>query len=296
MLMERSGDCPECGSTEFVQSGGEYFCGDCGLVVGDSGPSSSAAEALVEAGVRSGERSAPVTFTRHDKGVSSDVGMGRAELHKVARRKRGQYSRLLEWQGRLTGSRERNLGRAFTELRRTCSVLGLPDPVAEESARLYEKAVESDLVKGRSLEAVVLALIYAVARKQGAPRTLEEVAEVSDLDSKEIGSTYRYLSRELDLDVSPADPEDYIPRFADRLDLSAETRAKAREIVDRARRNNLLVGRRRTGIAAAALYMAGLLKGEKRTQVEVAEAAGVTVPTVRTRYQEILDSAGPDRV
>jgi len=47
-------------------------------------------------------------------------------------------------------------------------------------------------------------------------------------------------------------------------------------------------GRGPTGIAAAALYVASLIHGEKRTQREVADVAGVTEVTIRNRYKELI--------
>lgn len=41
------------------------------------------------------------------------------------------------------------------------------------------------------------------------------------------------------------------------------------------------------GLAAAALYIACLEKGEKKTQRDIAEAAGVTEVTVRNRYKSL---------
>jgi transcription initiation factor TFIIB len=43
------------------------------------------------------------------------------------------------------------------------------------------------------------------------------------------------------------------------------------------------------GIAAASLYVAALLVGEKKTQREVADVAGVTEVTIRNRYKELLE-------
>jgi len=43
------------------------------------------------------------------------------------------------------------------------------------------------------------------------------------------------------------------------------------------------------GVAAAALYIASVLEGEKRTQREVAEVAHVTEVTVRNRYKELVE-------
>jgi len=97
--------------------------------------------------------------------------------------------------------------------------------------------------------------------------------------------------RELDLRVPPARPEDYLPRFADDLDLSGAVVAHARDLVKQARDVNLLVGKGRTGVAAAVLYTASVLEGEKRTQQQVADAVGVTVETLRNRYQELMNGA-----
>ena len=55
-----------------------------------------------------------------------------------------------------------------------------------------------------------------------------------------------------------------------------------------ARDVELTSGRGPTGIAAAALYVASLIHGEKRTQREVADVAGVTEVTIRNRYKELI--------
>jgi transcription initiation factor TFIIB len=50
----------------------------------------------------------------------------------------------------------------------------------------------------------------------------------------------------------------------------------------------LTAGKDPTGMAAAALYIAGLIEGERRTQQEVAGAAHITEVTVRNRYKEMV--------
>jgi len=52
-------------------------------------------------------------------------------------------------------------------------------------------------------------------------------------------------------------------------------------------KKGLISGRGPTGVAAAAVYIAAALKGERRTQKEVAEVAGVTEVTIRNRYREL---------
>jgi len=225
-------------------------------------------------------------------GVSTEIGKGSGELYKVSGKKRAQYYRMRKWHNRLTKSKDRNLGFALSELNRMVSHLNLPKSVHEEVARLYEKAVDKGLVRGRSMESVIAALLYIVARQQGTPRTLDEIHETSGIDKREIGRTYRYVARELDLRILPAKPQDHIPRFAGKLQLSGEVQARARKIIQQAREKNLLSGKGPTGIAAAALYIAAVLEGEKRTQREVADIVGVTEVTIRNRYKELVENLG----
>ena len=72
------------------------------------------------------------------------------------------------------------------------------------------------------------------------------------------------------------------------MNLTAETQSKSVEIIEAAQDIELTSGRGPTGIAAAALYVAALIHGEKRTQREVADVAGVTEVTIRNRYKELL--------
>jgi transcription initiation factor TFIIB len=44
------------------------------------------------------------------------------------------------------------------------------------------------------------------------------------------------------------------------------------------------------GLAAAALYVACVLTGEKKTQKEIADMANVTEVTVRNRYKNLKDN------
>lgn len=288
--------CPECGAQRFENdsASGELICTDCGLVIDEDRIDESAEwrafnEEEREKKARAGQ---PLTYTKHDMGVSTEIGKGSGELYKVSGNKRAQYYRLRKWHKRLTKSKDRNLGFALSELNSMVSNLNLPESVHEEVARLYEKAVDQGLVRGRSMESIISALLYIVARKQGTPRTLDEISEASGIEKREIGRAYRYVARELGLRILPAKPQDYVPRFAGKLQLSGEVQARARNILKEAREKDLLSGKGPTGLAAAALYIAAVLEGEKRTQREVADVVGVTEVTIRNRYKELAEKLG----
>ncbi|MFH1258172.1 MAG: transcription initiation factor IIB, partial [Candidatus Micrarchaeota archaeon] len=111
---------------------------------------------------------------------------------------------------------------------------------------------------------------------------------------KEIGRTYRLITQELELKVPLTNPRFYISRFVTALRLSGETQQKANEILNQALKKGLISGRGPMGVAAAAVYIASVSTGERRTQKEVADVAGVTEVTIRNRYRELKKALGLD--
>jgi transcription initiation factor TFIIB len=209
----------------------------------------------------------------------------------IPSRNRAQLHRLRKWQRRIrvSNATERNLAFALSELDRMASALGLPRNVRETAAVVYRDAIDKNLIRGRSIEGVAAAALYAACRQCSVPRTLDEIAEVSRVSRKEIGRTYRFISRELGLKLLPTSPIDYVPRFCSGLSLKGEVHSRAVEILRQAGERELTSGRGPTAVAAAAIYISSILGGERKTQREVAEVAGVTEVTIRNRYKELAE-------
>jgi len=290
--------CPECGSTNlsFNRDRGEIICRDCGLVIEekmvDFGQEWQESEP--EEASKKRRTGAPMTYTQFDRGLGTEIGQ-RDDLYSLNETSRNKFMRLRKWQYRISTAIERNLKLALSELKRIASYLKLPQSVEEEAARIYTLAVQRGLVRGRSMESVVAGSLYAACRRHEVPRTLDELSEASNIDKKEVGRTYRFVTRELGLTILPSNPIDYIARFSSSLDLNPETQSKSIKILEKAQKQELTSGRGPAGIAAAALYVSALINGEKRTQREVADVAGVTEVTIRNRYKELLDELGLDK-
>lgn len=287
-----SGECPECGSDRFKQIRGEIYCLDCGTVIDEDRIDTSREYRAFDAeGTEKKERvGSNITYTRADKGMSTKIGES-SELNNVSGEKRGQYYRMKRWDSRKS-SRQDSLQKGLSIMDRLTYELRLPDSVKEEAGRLYEKALQEDLVKGKSREATIAALIYLVARNQEVPRTQKEISEAISVRERKMNRTYRDLARELDLNIMPADPRNFIPRYRSELGLSGEAGARARSIVTEARSNGITSGRSPSSVAAAALYIGALLEDEGVTQKEAAEVAGITQTTVRNTYRLLSEELG----
>lgn len=290
-------ECPECGSRNLVQDyeRAELVCNECGLVVDsefiDQGPEWRAFDH--DQRMKRSRVGAPMTYTIHDKGLSTMIDWRNRDSYgkSISSKSRAQLYRLRKWQRRIrvSNATERNLAFALSELDRMSSALGLSRNVRETAAVVYRKAVDMNLIRGRSIEGVAAAALYAACRQCSVPRTLDEIAEVSRVSRKEIGRTYRFISRELGLKLMPTSPIDYVPRFCSGLNLQGEVQSKGVEILRQAAEKELTSGRGPTGVAAAAIYIASILCGDRRTQREVAEVAGVTEVTIRNRYKELAE-------
>ncbi|MBP1987350.1 transcription initiation factor IIB [Halolamina salifodinae] len=289
--------CPECGGSLATDTEhGETVCQDCGLVVDedsiDRGPEWRAFDSREK-----DEKSrvgAPTTNMMHDKGLSTNIGWQDKDAYgnQLSASQRQKMQRLRTWNERFRtrDSKERNLKQALGEIDRMASALGLPENVRETASVIYRRALGEDLLPGRSIEGVSTASLYAAARKAGTPRSLDEISAVSRVEKDEIARTYRYVVRELKLEIQPADPEQYVPRFASDLGLSDEAERRARQLLQTAKEQEVHSGKSPVGLAAAAVYAASLLTNEKVTQSEVSEVANISEVTIRNRYHELLEA------
>ncbi len=210
---------------------------------------------------------------------------------KLAPGQKAQIYRLRKWQRRIrvSDATERNLAFALSEISKIANNLNLPKSILETASVIYRKAVKEHLIRGRSIQGVTAAAIYVSCRQCGLARTLDEIAEASSIDKKEVGRSYRFLVRELDYFIPPVRPSQYVSKFSNQLTMQGKSEEIAHKILVMARNLRLTSGRGPTGIAAAASYIASVLMGERKTQREIAEVAQVTEVTIRNRYKELVE-------
>ncbi|RJS74175.1 transcription initiation factor IIB [Candidatus Bathyarchaeota archaeon] len=289
--------CPECGSTNIIvdYERGEMLCGDCGFVLNSSimnrGPEW---RAFTPQEQRERTRvGLPTSYSIHDKGLSTVISKiyRDASGRRLPLKTRIKMLRLRRWQirSKVYSSRSRNLSRAMTEIDRLASQLNVPPQLQEMAALVYRKALEKDLVRGRSIAAIAAASLYAICRQTGTPRTLKEIAKVSMVSRKEMARCYRLLVEKLDMIMPIDDPTKCVPKIASKLGISEKCQQMAIEILKKAQETRFSTGKHPMGLAATALYMACKVTGERRTQREIADAAEVTEVTIRNRYNDLKD-------
>ncbi|EMA46585.1 transcription initiation factor IIB [Halobiforma nitratireducens] len=282
-------NCPECnGRLRSLDS--ELVCEDCGLVADEDAIDHGPEWRSFDDGTDRRRTGAPLTRSRHDRGLSTEIGYGTGADSsyetRLTGRKRRQIARLRREhnRARISSKAERNQVYGFAEIRRITAHLSLPDSVREQACALFDSGQSEGLFQGRSLEGFAAAAIYATCRTRSTARTTDEIVAVARADRAELRAAYDALNRELGLPTGPIDPTEYLPRYATKLDLGTEVEKRAREYVRALLEANRVGGRNPSGVAAACLYEAA---GEREewpsvTQAAAADAGDVAPVTIRS--------------
>lgn len=274
----------------------ETVCPKCGLIATESeidyGPDWRAFD-----GDRSGVRvGAPRTETLHDYGLSTPFSRSSRDAHgrRIPAKRHYELARMRRLHTRSTfrTGADRNIARAISYIQGIADRMSIPQPVAEQGIRLYRKATEADLIRGRSIDAMAASALYSATRLAGYPRNPDEMAEASGVDRRTLLRCHRVLVTKLRLKPTAPHATDFLARLASDLELPPLVEGAARKILRDADEAGITSGRSPTGLAASAIYVASHDQGHPRTQKRVSEVSGVTEVTIRNRARELSTLLG----
>jgi transcription initiation factor TFIIB len=252
----------------------------------------------IEEGANRARTGTPTSLAFHDMGLSTVIGKEATDAsgNAIDTDTRMRMSRLRTWDNRsqVHSPTERSLQKAFSILSRLKDRLGLPNHITEKAAYTYRKAQDRGLVRGDTIDSVLAASIYVAARQSGVPRTLDEISEISNVKLKHAARSYRRIVTQLDIKAPIIDPSKYIMKVANKLGFDEKIKRKALELMEKAQKKNILVGKDPVSMAASILYLVNVDEGHHKTQSEIAKEAGTTEVTVRNRSKELRQKLGLD--
>ena len=285
-------ECKNCkGETVVFDHGtGEKICSGCGIVL-------SVEREIVDplldmnTNLSSMNLGTPSSLAHHDKNLSTMISYSNVDADGVAIRveQRSAIQRMRRWNKISNNNRSyhRNLKNAFAVLIRIKDKLSLSDTIVEKSAYYYRKILDQNLIKGRSIKGFVVACVYASCREMNVPRTIEEIAEISDTDKIFAGKCYRLLVRKLKVRLPSIDSTSHLARIANNANISEKTLRHAIQMMSQIKDDPISFGKDPCAIAVAVLYGACLDKGEKTSQSRISLAGNVSVVTLRKRFLDI---------
>lgn len=290
--------CTRCGKKSILTDAetGEHFCRNCGYVVSekieDSGPEWRSFSN--DGGTDPTRTGAPSSLAMHDMGLSTIIGSSDRDStgKPLSSSMKITIARLRTWDSRTQSHSptDKNLRQAMSELIRIKDKLAVSSRVIEKAAYIYRKAIEKKLIRGRSISAMMGASIYAACRDTETPRTINDVANATNVKRKDVTRCYRLLYRELDLKMPVVDSIQCIARIASKLKIPEKAKRNAAKLLKDTQKQKESSGKDPMGLAATALYVSCVKEGFNVTQKDLAEAAGVTEVTIRNRYKALKAS------
>jgi len=285
--------CPMCKDNLRIitdTNSGETICSRCGMIVLDKTQNINQPEWRAFSNAEHEDRSrtgTPMSLAVYDMGLACVIGKTNRNAGGKKMDNAMQRLRILDSRAYIHGSSDIGLIHAFNILRILKDKLTLPYVVVEKAAYIYRKAHERKLSRGRLVTALVAASVHIACREMNTPRTLKDIAAASNITRKQLAKAYRLLHIEFDIKVPLADQTKCIAKIANKSNLSERTKRHAIRIMDEIRETQISAGKNPMALAATILYLSCLKTGENKSQVDIAEAAGITEVTMRNRSREL---------
>jgi transcription initiation factor TFIIB len=277
-------------SVVFDHGTGEKICSGCGIVLSVE---REYIDPLLDTNTNLSNMNlgTPSSLAHHDNNLSTMISYSNVDADGVAIsvHQRSAIQRMRRWNKISNNNRSyhRNLKNAFAILIRIKDKLSLSETIIEKSAYYYRKILDQNLIKGRSIKGFVVACVYVSCREMNVPRTIEEIAEISNTDKIFAGKCYRLLVRELKVRLPSIDSTSHLGRIANNAGISERTLRHAIQMMSQIKDDPISFGKDPCAVAVAVLYGACLDKGEKMSQSRISLAGNVSVVTLRKRFLDI---------
>jgi transcription initiation factor TFIIB len=292
--------CPICKSSNVITDyeSGEIVCSKCGMVISDKIQENKESRTSFNTEQAKDRRRTgmPTSLASADMGLSTVIARTEKDASgcEIEPYMVSTMNRLRTWDFRTQASSNRNLRFAFNELHTLKDKLGLPDAIIEKTAYIYRKARQRGLARGRSVSALLAAAIYIACRQMGVPRTLDDIAVISNIRRKSIAKCYRQMIFELDLKLPIIDTTKCIARVANRVSISERTKHRAVSLMNDVVKSGLSAGKDPMVLAATVVYASCIGTSEQKSQIDIANAADVADLTIRNRFKDLKNRLGLD--
>ena len=265
---------------------GEKLCSRCGIIIQDK-----VFDAELDVNfykIKSDTNTVlPHSYISNDKNMSTTI----ADYDATSARKfinRKEHNKIKFFSKVVSCSNDkRNLKIIIDLLNRIKDKLSLPSTSIEGAFSYYKKALNKNLIKGKSIKEMIVACVYIVCKKFNIPRTLSEISKIVEADEIFTGKCYRLLMRELRIKHVQFNPTIFIRKIANEANISEKSARESIDMLHAIQYDNTFSGKNSLSIAAAVLYITCNKHKQKISQAKIASAANINIMTLRKRLSEV---------
>ncbi|EGW34148.1 uncharacterized protein SPAPADRAFT_59562 [Spathaspora passalidarum NRRL Y-27907] len=299
--------CPDCRQfpPDLVErfSEGDIICGNCGLVLSDRIVDTRSEWRTFNNDDQNGDDPSRVGDSGNPLLDTEDLSTMISYVPQGGNRVGRDLTRIQ--QKSLVDKKNNALNAAYIRIQELCNGYQLPKTVTDAAKHLYKAVREDKLLRGKSQDSIMAAVILLGCRRSDVPRTLEEIRALTNVPSKQIAKVARLIKKiihshlvanpqssilEETTSLTTHSAEDLIRRFCSHLGLTPQVTNAAEHIARQCKDIGVLAGRSPTTIAAAAIYLAGKAFDVELTQQQIRDKTGVSIGTIKTSYKVMYEN------
>jgi len=278
---------PDCTDSTPItdESTGEILCKHCGLVLVEKMETSDEIQfSVLEDHINKTRIGLATSLMMYDRGLQTVMSSAFRDARgkTISKNMKSEFSRLRLWdERRRLDPTNQSLRIALVNLSTLSDKLSIPDPIAERASYICRKALENQITRGRTILSITCASLYAACRESNMPRTLDEITKVANAPKRNVSRTYITLRSVLNLQPTNHNLAEFVNKFGNQLNVSEKTKRNALCILSKIEDKEICAGRNPKSVAAALLYLACTLNGEKKNQSVIAKTALVCPTTIQ---------------
>lgn len=171
--------------------------------------------------------------------------------------------------------------------------LNLNSRCIDMAINFFKMAATNNLTRRRERTHIYASCVYMSCRIEGTNHMLNDISDVLQISSSELGNSYLELRKLLSINVPLTDPCIFVMRFANKMEFGDKTHQvtmTAQRIVQRMKKDYIHTGRKLAGYCGAALIIAARVHGFNREMTDIVRIVNIQDSTLRKRLAEFGDT------
>ena len=214
------------------------------------------------------------------------------------------YSRIsnLQRQGQMP-YREKSLLEILTKIQKKCKNYGITQSIIDSAKILYKKVSDCKHTKGKragknrimrciNLRSMIGACVFYACKLQGEPRSPKEIADIYDLEIKNVNKGCRRFLEFIDLEslnteFSSSKSSDFIERFASKLNLEEQYIKIAKDISTNIHKLDIATTHEPPSVATGCILLVAVMYHLDITKKQISDVFKISDVTISKTYRRI---------
>ena len=199
--------------------------------------------------------------------------------------------------------REKSLLETLTKIQKKCKTYNITQTVVDSAKILYKKVSDCKHTKGKrvgknrimrciNLRSMIAACVFHAFKLQGEPRSPKEIADIYDLEIKNVNKGCRKFLELIDVEslnteFTSSKSYDFIDRFADKLGLENNFVKIAKDIASNIHKLDIASTHEPPSVAAGCILMVSTWYHLDISKKQISEVFKISDVTISKTYRRI---------